>query len=139
MKRLVIVILAFFLSVVFAASVLADHHAVKIAEKEGVGKYLTDANGMTLYWFVKDTPGISSCNGECLKKWPLYYRETVVDPANRLTADFSTIVRPDGQKQTAFRGYPLYYFFKDKVVGDTNGQAVKEIWYVIDPENFPIK
>ncbi len=139
MKKLAIMILAFILSVVFAAPVFADHHAVKIAEKEGVGKYFTDAKGMTLYWFVKDAPGTSNCSGDCVEKWPLYYRETVVGPTNMLTMDFSTIVRPDGQKQTAFRGYPLYYFFKDNMAGDTNGQAVKQIWYVIDPENFPVK
>ena len=139
MKRLVIMILACSLSVIFSASAFADHHAVKITEKAGVGKYLTDAKGMTLYWFVKDNPGASSCSGECLEKWPLYYRETVIDPTGKLTADFSTIERADGQKQTAFRGYPLYYFFKDKMVGDTNGQGAKQIWYVIDPDNFPVK
>lgn len=38
-----------------------------------------------------------------------------------------------------FRGYPLYYFAGDAKAGNTNGHALKDIWYVIDPGNFPLK
>ena len=31
----------------------------------------------------------------------------------------------------------LYYFFKDAKVGDTNGQGVGGVWFVIDPQAFP--
>lgn len=53
--------------------------------------------------------------------------------------DFGTIAREDGQKQTTFRGYPLYYWVGDKAEGDTLGQNVNEVWFVIDPANFPPK
>jgi predicted lipoprotein with Yx(FWY)xxD motif len=116
---------------------LADHHAVKIAEKEGIGKYLTDAKGMTLYWFKKDTPGKSACAGACVDKWPLYYRESVAPPAGVKAEDFGTIAREDGKKQTTFRGYPLYYWFQDMKAGDTAGNQVNGVWFVIDPGAFP--
>jgi len=118
---------------------LANHHAIKLAKKDGIGTYLTDAEGKTLYWFKKDTPGQSACAGPCVEKWPLYYREAVATPEGIAASDFATIERSDGQKQTTFRGYPLYYWVGDTKPGDTSGQGVKEVWYVIDPGNFPTK
>ena len=116
----------------------ANHHAIKIAKKDGIGAYLTDAEGKTLYWFKKDAPGQSACAGPCVEKWPLYYREAVAPPEGTAAADFATIQRADGKPQTTFRGYPLYYWVNDKP-GDTAGQGVNNIWYVIDPANFPPK
>ena len=39
--------------------------AVKVAQKDGVGRYLTDADGKALYVFKKDSPGQSACAGDC--------------------------------------------------------------------------
>ena len=117
----------------------ADHHAVKVATKDGVGSYLTDTKGLALYWFKKDTVGKSACAGPCLEKWPLYFRETVKAPEGVKAEDFGTITREDGQKQTTFRGFPLYDWVNDKAAGDTLGQGVNNVWYVIDPANFPPK
>jgi len=121
------------------AVALADHHAIKLANKAGIGNYLADAEGKTLYWFKKDTPGQSACAGPCVEKWPLYYRESVAPPAGTTAADFATITRADGKPQTSFRGYPLYYWVNDAKPGDTSGQGVNNVWYVIDPGNFPPK
>ncbi len=117
----------------------ANHHAVKTQENAALGTYLTDTEGKTLYWFTKDVTGKSECNGPCLKNWPVFYRETVAPPAGVKADDFATITRGDGQKQTAFRGYPLYYFAGDKAAGQATGQGVKNVWYVINPGNFPPK
>ena len=111
----------------------ADHHAVKVAKKEGFGSYLTDINGMTLYYFKKDTAGKSACEGPCVENWPLYYRETVAPKDGLAASDFGSITRPDGKKQTTYKGMPLYYFAKDKKPGDTLGQGVKDAWYVVNP------
>jgi len=121
------------------AVAFADHHAIKLEKKDGVGAYLTDAAGKTLYWFKKDTPGQSACSGPCVDKWPLYYREAVAPPAGLAAADFATINRADGKPQTTFRGYPLYYWVNDAKAGDTNGQGFNNVWFVIDPANFPPK
>jgi predicted lipoprotein with Yx(FWY)xxD motif len=115
------------------------HHAVKIQEKDGIGKYFTDTEGKTLYWFKKDSPGKSTCSGACLEKWPIYYRETVAAPKGIKAEDFGTITREDGKKQTTFRGYPIYYWAGDKKAGETNGQGVNKVWYAIDPDNCPSK
>ncbi|MHC1724958.1 MAG: hypothetical protein AB9866_02855 [Syntrophobacteraceae bacterium] len=120
-------------------SAIGMHHAVKVQEKQGLGKYFVDAEGKTLYWFKKDSPGKSACTGPCVEKWPLYHRDTVAAPKGIEASEFGTITRDDGKKQTTFRGYPLYYWANDKQPGDTTGQGVNDVWFVIDPGNFPPK
>jgi len=139
MKKLFIALLGILLLIGSSSLVLANHHAVKIATKDGIGHYFTDTKGMALYWFKKDSRGQSACNDGCLEKWPIYYRESVAAPMGVDPKDFGTITRSDGKKQTTFRSFPLYYFFKDSNPGDTSGQGLKDVWYVIDPDMFPPK
>jgi plastocyanin len=51
-------------------------------------------------------------------------------------SDIGSITRSDGSKQSTYKGYPLYYFVKDTEHGDTNGQNVNKVWFVIDPAKF---
>lgn len=139
MKKYISTYMALMLLLLASTSVLANHHAVKIANKDSIGNYLTDTKGMALYCFKKDGMGKSVCDGGCLEKWPIYYRESIAASPGLDSNDFGFITRDDGQKQTTFRGYPLYYYFKDKAAGDTAGHKVKDIWFVIDPANFPSK
>lgn len=113
---------------------------VRIEEKAGSGKYLTDSRGMTLYWHVKDAAGKSMCSDACLERWPIFYRETVVAPNGLTAKDFVEIKREDGIKQTTFRGYPLYYNANDVEPGDINRQKGNNILgLIVDPDNFPPK
>jgi predicted lipoprotein with Yx(FWY)xxD motif len=94
--------------------------------------YLTDSNGMTLYYFAKDVPNASNCPpGPCLDLWPLFLGETISVESPLLAADFSVIARPDGGKQTAYKGWPLYYFANDKKPGDTQGQGSMGVWFTV--------
>ena len=115
------------------SAAMADTIGVNVAEKEGIGQYLTDGAGMTLYTFANDSAGTSSCTGECLEKWPAFN----INPAGLIigceSSDFGSITREDGASQTTYRGMPLYYFFNDKKPGDTNGQGVKGVWHVVSP------
>jgi predicted lipoprotein with Yx(FWY)xxD motif len=45
-------------------------------------------------------------------------------------------LREDGKKQTTFRGYPLYYWINGKQPGETTGQGVNSLWFVINPDSF---
>jgi predicted lipoprotein with Yx(FWY)xxD motif len=112
---------------------LADHHAVNVAKKDGIGSYLTDIKGMTLYYFKKDTPGKSACDDKCIVKWPVYFVDMVAAKDGLDAKNFGAITRPDGKKQTTYKGMPLYFFADDKAPGDTNGQGVKNVWYVVTP------
>jgi predicted lipoprotein with Yx(FWY)xxD motif len=132
-KNAVLYAMCAVLSLAVAGVALADHHAVKLSEKAGVGKYFTDAKGMTLYIFKKDSPGKSACAGPCVAKWPLYYHEKVAVPEGLNAMDFGTITREDGSKQTTYKGLPLYYFASDKAPGDVLGHGVGDVWFVANP------
>lgn len=43
---------------------------VKVSQKEPYGEYLTDGNGMSLYLFLRDASGQSTCYNECAEEWP---------------------------------------------------------------------
>jgi predicted lipoprotein with Yx(FWY)xxD motif len=135
MKRVLMALVAVLVVGAFmtAGIAFAEHHAVKVAKKDGIGSYLTDIKGMTLYTFKKDSAGKSACEGPCVEKWPLYFQETVGPKDGLNAADFGTITRADGKKQTTYKGMPLYYFFKDAKPGDTTGQGVNDVWSVATP------
>lgn len=107
--------------------------------KEGIGSYLADAQGMTLYYFKSDAPGKSTCTGSCLQRWPVFYDGEITPPEGVAAEDFGSIARDDGKKQSTFRGYPLYYFVGDSREGDTGGQGIYSVWFVIDPASFKTK
>lgn len=113
-------------------------YTVMLQTKADTGNYLVDAKGMTLYYFTKDSVGKSTATGAVLANWPLFNAEKFVVISTLNTADFSTITRDDGMKVTAFKGWPLYYYTKDQVSGDIQGQGVGGVWFVIDPAKFPL-
>ena len=132
-KRTVLYTLCVVLSLALAGAASADNHAVKLSQKDGVEKYLTDSNGMTLYVFKKDSPGKSVCAGPCVEKWPLYSRAKMAVPEGVNAGDFATITRADGKMQSTYKGWPLYYFAGDKAAGDVKGQGMGNVWFVANP------
>jgi predicted lipoprotein with Yx(FWY)xxD motif/plastocyanin len=106
-------------------------YTVKTASKTGIGDYLVDSKGMALYYFTKDLIGKSSATGSVLAAWPIFNPAGFVLPPSLNAADFGTITREDGLKQATYKGWPLYYFAKDQASGDTNGEAVGGIWFLI--------
>ena len=90
---------------------------------------LTNSAGMTLYVFDKDAAGKSVCNGECAVKWPPLTATT----DDKATGDYSIISRDNGARQWAFKGKPLYLWFKDQKPGDMSGDNVNNVWHVAKP------
>ncbi|MBO9610933.1 MAG: cupredoxin domain-containing protein, partial [Paenibacillaceae bacterium] len=115
---------------------LAKPYSVTFAAYGALGNFLVDGSGRTLYYFDKDSNGNSACSGQCLTNWPAFYAETPNVPAGLAASDFGTLIRPDGTPQTTYKGFPLYYFAKDTKAGMTSGQAVNNVWYVVDPAKF---
>ncbi len=108
-------------------------YKVFIADKDTM-KFIVDANGNTLYNFTKDKPGVSNCQGGCLKIWPVFFGEIIIAPSMMNTSDFGVITNSEGSKQTTYKQMPLYYYVNDTKRGDTNGQGVNNAWYVVGPE-----
>lgn len=93
-----------------------------------LGKVLTNDAGKTLYVFTKDVNGTSACTGGCKDTWPVFFKETLkLDPSLN-PADFGTITRDDGAKQTTFQGWPLYVYKSDAAAGDVKGENVGGVW-----------
>jgi predicted lipoprotein with Yx(FWY)xxD motif len=98
------------------------------------GKMLTDAKGMTLYVFDKDSKDKSTCTGDCLTKWPPFTvanAGAAMKAAAGVTGKLGTIKRDDGKLQVTINGMPLYYFAQDKQAGDAKGQAVGNVWWEV--------
>lgn len=88
--------------------------------ERGDGEMLADAAGMTLYTYKADKdPGRSVCVDACAKGWPPY---TAGGTAHAI-GDWTVIVRPDGTRQWAYQGKPLYHSLLDDKPGDQNGSA----------------
>jgi predicted lipoprotein with Yx(FWY)xxD motif len=107
-----------------------------MATPGALGTTLTDARGKTLYYFANDIPasGASSCNGQCAAIWPVFSTDTVKVPAPLDPADFGSITRADGTKQTTYYGWPLYYYAPDTNPGDVGGENFLKVWFVIKPD-----
>lgn len=99
--------------------------SVNVAYKPGIGFYLTNATGSTLYFRSSDPgDGTSTCTGGCVKNWPLFYVSNLQVAPPLSQTSFTVVNRPDGAKQLAYNGYPLYYYIKDVKVGYAIGQGL---------------
>lgn len=107
---------------------------VMVSENATLGKFLVDSKGLTLYLFTKDSPNKTTCFDNCLVNWPpLLVSGTPTAGAGVDDSRLGTIVRPDGATQVTYNGMPLYYFIGDSQPGQTNGQNVGSVWFVVAP------
>jgi predicted lipoprotein with Yx(FWY)xxD motif len=122
-----------------AAAGDAVEASLQIANDPALGQILVDANGMALYMFTKDEADKSNCTGDCLTKWPplLTQGEPAlgegIDPA---LVGFTTLA--DGSQIVTYNHMPLYYWYEDLKAGDTAGQGVGEVWYLVAPNGTPV-
>jgi predicted lipoprotein with Yx(FWY)xxD motif len=96
-----------------------------------LGSILVDGDGNVLYLFTPDEQGESVCYDECAGFWPPLVGEFAAGDGVD-AALMGSVARTDGSEQVTYNGWPLYYFANDAAPGDTNGQGVNEVWYVLD-------
>jgi predicted lipoprotein with Yx(FWY)xxD motif len=95
--------------------------AVKTA-RIGGKTVLTNAKGLTLYLFVPDKHGTSTCYGSCAVYWP-----PVPGPATAgagVTGTLGTTRRTDGTLQATYDGHPLYTYVGDSGPGQAHGNNI---------------
>lgn len=93
------------------------------------GRALVDSRGMTLYTFERDRIGQSFCRGTCLEKWPaLLAAEGAV-----AQGDWTLVMRREGTRQWAYKGQPLYTWYKDVRPGDITGDNEADVWHLARP------
>jgi predicted lipoprotein with Yx(FWY)xxD motif len=110
-----------------------------LAASSDLGDILTDADGMTIYFFASDTEGVSNCEDDCLANWPPVEVDGEPEGGEGVDADLGTIERSDGTVQLTVNGFPAYYFAGDAAAGDTNGQGVGDVWWVFGADGEPIE
>jgi predicted lipoprotein with Yx(FWY)xxD motif len=80
---------------------------------------LTNASGLTLYWFAPDTSGKSVCYGSCAAYWPPVTGTPSAGPG--VTGTLGTITRTGGSIQATYDGHPLYTYIGDNAPGQASG------------------
>lgn len=125
MKSVIFALAAFGFSI--SASLAAE--PAKVAEVGG-SKVYTDAKGMTLYTFDKDTAGMTNCYDKCAVNWPPF----AASADAKAEGEWSIVERKDGSKMWAYEDKPLYTFIGDKKPGDMAGDGKMDVWHIAKPD-----
>ena len=89
------------------------------AKHSATSSVLVDSSGMALYSPAGETASNVRCTGACASIW------MPVRPGGAKLASAATITRPDGTKQLAVAGKPLYTFAQDKP-GSVSGNGATD-------------
>jgi predicted lipoprotein with Yx(FWY)xxD motif len=111
--------------------------AIKTASVSVKGKtetVLTNQQGMTLYYRTTDTPS-NVCSGGCASAWPPLISSSVPTTSASLPGKLGILSDANGS-QVTYNGHPLYTFSGDSAPGQTNGEGLAGIWFVV-PVNLP--
>jgi len=93
---------------------------------------LTNAKGLTLYWFAPDSAGKSACYGDCAVYWPPVTGTPTAGPG--VTGQLGTITRTDGITQATYDGHPLYTYVGDSAPGQDGGNNLNlngGLWHIV--------
>ena len=115
-----------------ATPVAADSGATLKTATIGGVSVLTNADGLTLYWFAPDTSTSSNCTGSCAVYWPPVSGSPSAGPG--VTGKLGAIKRPGGGLQATYDGHPLYTYIGDNGPGQANGNDLDlngGFWYDI--------
>jgi predicted lipoprotein with Yx(FWY)xxD motif len=116
-----------------ASAGAAQATTLQVANNPKLGNILVNSAGFTLYVFKEDSPGQSTCSGSCAKLWPPLTISKDAHPtaATDVKGLLGVIQRSDGSYQVIYNGAPLYLYTGDTKPGETNGQGIKNLWFVI--------
>jgi predicted lipoprotein with Yx(FWY)xxD motif len=120
-----------------SASTEAAFDGIHVASGDA-GEFLVDGGGFALYAFTSDTEGTPTCEGDCLTAWPLVPGGTAVSP-DLDAALFTEVPHPTGVSQMKAGEWPLYRYIDDTAAGQTNGQGVGGVWWLVAPDGSLIE
>jgi predicted lipoprotein with Yx(FWY)xxD motif len=133
--------LAVLAAVAQSSGAAASKSATVSVRKTKLGRVLVDAQGRTLYLFMKDKNDKSACAGACATGWPpLLTNGKPKAGAGAASKLLGTTVRRSG-RQVTYDGHPLYTYAGDSKAGQTNGEgsnAFGAAWYVLAPNGHRI-
>ena len=95
---------------------------------------LTNAKGLTLYYFTADSATQSALSRNCLQVWPPLLFTGSGGPTSSTSLPGKLSVQTDvNGNQVEYNGHPLYTFSGDTVPGQTNGEGITGMWFVAAP------
>jgi predicted lipoprotein with Yx(FWY)xxD motif len=114
-----------------------DVQTLTVKTVDGFMSFVTSGTGRVMYRFDADSPNppTSTCFDGCAKTWepvlagPKGFK--VIGKGIK-QSDIGTIERPEGTQLT-LKGWPLYYFHKDKLLGEVSGYGTGNVWFPIAP------
>ena len=81
-------------------------------------------------------PAVAAAEGDL----PHYYPRATVGPG--IDPGMLSTMFAHGQTHVTYGGWTLFYYHRDRVPGDTTGQAVFDrwgYWYLLSPSGEPIR
>lgn len=108
------------------ASTIKTTHATINGKTDTI---LTNAQGMTLYYFTPDTKNTTACTGGCASTWPPLLATGSVTLTSSAPGKLTTATNANGT-QIQYNGHFLYTYAGDSAPGQTNGQGVGGKWFV---------
>lgn len=91
---------------------------------------LANADGRTVYYFAADSPGKTTCYGDCALYWTPVGGPLTAGPG--VTGKLATIRRKGGKLQETYDGRPLYTYVGDNGPAQSNGNDINlngGYWY----------
>ena len=120
----------------FAHGTAARRTTVRVA-KSRLGRILINSRGITLYDFVADKHGRSSCYGACEAYWPPLLTKAKPHAGTGVRASLlGTTKRKDGKLEVTYNRHPLYYFIGDRKPVQATGQGLNQFgapWWALSP------
>jgi predicted lipoprotein with Yx(FWY)xxD motif len=99
------------------------------------GQAFVDAKGRTIYAYSGDLKADApTCaqGADCTNR----FQPLVAPQIASTVGEFTAISRPDGSKQWAYQGAPLYTYDGDEVRGDARGRFADSRWHVALAEKY---
>jgi predicted lipoprotein with Yx(FWY)xxD motif len=114
---------------------------VSVANVDGVGDVLVDAQGAALYAADQEADGMVVCVDACTTIWePLTLSSGQPTADDGLAGELGVVNRPDGGRQVTFDGRLLYRFVEDPGTGVVTGNGFADdfagqpfVWHVATP------
>ena len=105
--------------------------SVRVAQTK-LGQILVNAEGRTLYLYMKDRGTKSACSRRCSQVWPPATVSGAPTAGPGVAAAKMTTTRgADNRRQLVYNGHPLYTLTADVRPGQINGEGFLGTWYVI--------
>jgi len=122
-----------------AGAVTVHSGAVVKLRATPYGKVLVDRRGRTLYLYTPDRRNTSVCYGQCASFWPPLLTSGKARAGAGVKGKLlGTTMRKNGTHQVTYAGHPLYFFANDTKAGQTNGQALQGIWWVVSAKGAKV-